>query len=151
MQAQPATLESGKFKTRFGEVNFDESKVIEFPNGILGMPNQRNFFVSAFPDNKFESFQVLQSLDDTDVSFALLPHAVVPSLIDASDLDEVREFLEIKPEDMLTLLVVSIQRGMEGAKLSVNLRAPLFIDATNKVGYQIVLANSKYPVQHFLG
>lgn len=150
MQAQTAIMES-KYKTRFGEVSFDESKAIAFPNGILGMPNQRKFFISAFPDKKFESFQVLQSLDDEDVSFAMLPLAALDNLIDAADLDEVRQVLEMKEEDLVTLLVVSIQRNPSGARLSVNLRAPLFVDSANKVGYQIVLANSKYPVQHYLG
>ena len=151
MQAQTAVREESKFKTRFGEVKFDESKAIAFPNGILGMPNQKKFFVSAFPDSKFESFQVLQSLDDTEVSFALIPLATLADAIDTNDLEEVRQVLEMDRNDMVTLLVVSIQRNPSGARLSVNLRAPLFIDSANKVGYQIVLANSKYPVQHYLG
>ena len=151
MQAQTLTLEGEKFLTRFGSVEFDNSKAIAFPNGILGMPNQNKFFVAAFPDKKFDRFQVLQSLCDNDVSFALIPLATIGALIDKEDLDEVRNVLEMEEKNMLTMLIVSIQRTASGTRMSVNLRAPLFIDVENKLGYQIVLANNKYPVQHFLG
>lgn len=144
-------LTEAHFKTRFGEVSFDETKTLAFPNGILGMPNQKRFFVAAFPDKKFEKFQVLQSLDDNDVSFALLPLATLGNLIDAEDLSEVYNVLEIAPKDALVMLIVSIQKTPSGARLSVNLRAPLFFNVANKSAYQIVLANSKYPVQHYLG
>jgi flagellar assembly factor FliW len=151
MQAQTLELTESSFKTRFGEVKFDEAKAIAFPNGILGMPNQRRFFVAAIPDKKFDKFQVLQSLDDTDVSFAVLPLTSIGNLIDEEDLGEVRQVLEMDEKDTLVMLIVSIQKTPSGARLSVNLRAPLFIDVNNKSAYQIVLANSKYPVQHYLG
>ena len=150
MQAQ-ILEKSASFKTRFGEVAYDEAKVLSFPNGILGMPNQGKFFVSPFPSDKMDKFQVLQSLVDTEVSFALVPLAVLNNLIEDADLDEVRQVLEMSKEDMLVMLIVSIQKTPSGARLSVNVRAPLFIDTASKTGYQIVLANSKYPVQHFLG
>ncbi len=149
MQAQTA-LATETFKTRFGEVSFNESKAISFPNGILGMPNQKKFFVASMPEKRMERFQVLQSLCDTDVSFAVLPLASLTNVIDAADLEEVRQVLEMEKKDFLPMLIVSIQKTPSGARLSVNLRAPLFIDATNRAGYQIVLANSKYPVQHYL-
>ena len=137
-------------KTRFGEIAADGAKAIEFPNGILGMPNQKNFVISAMPDKKMDKFQVLQSLNDTDVSFAVVPLATLGELIDAEHLEEIRSVLEMNKADFLTMLIVSIQKTPTGAKLSVNLRAPLFIDTANKSGYQLVLASSKYPVQHFL-
>lgn len=151
MQAQPATLTETTCKTRFGEIAYDAARSIAFPNGILGMPNQKNFCIGAMPDKKMDKFQVLQSLHDQDVSFALLPLASLGELIEAADLDEVRQVLEMEKKDFLTMLIVSIQKTPAGARLSVNLRAPIFVDAQNRVGYQIVLANSKYPVQHFLG
>jgi len=150
MQAQ-ILEKAAAFKTRFGEVSYDETKVVSFPNGILGMPGQGKFFVASFPSEKMEKFQVLQSLVDNEVSFALVALNTLGALIDDSDLEEVRNVLEMKTEDMLVMLIVSIQKTPSGARLSVNLRAPLFIDTANKSGYQIVLANSKYPVQHFLG
>lgn len=151
MQAQSALIKETTLKTRFGEISYDEAKSIAFPNGILGMPGQKRFVISSMPDKKMEKFQVLQSLNETDVSFAVLPLSTLGDVIDSADLEEVRLVLEMEKKDFLPMLIVSIQKSPEGAKLSVNLRAPVFIDATNKTGYQIVLTNSKYPVQHLLG
>ena len=151
MQTQSAAKSETTLKTRFGEVAADVTKAIEFPNGILGMPNQKSFVISAMPDKKMDRFQLLQSLDDSDVSFAVISLETVGNLIDAEHLEEIRNVLEMKKADFLTMLIVSIQKTPSGAKLSVNLRAPLFIDSSNKQGYQLVLANSKYPVQHYLG
>ena len=151
MQAQTLEKTISTFATRFGEVSYDTTKTLTFPNGILGMPNQRNLFISALPDGKMDKFQVLQSLNDSEVSFAVMPLASLGELIEKEDLEEVRQVLEITPKDFLTLLIVSIQNTPSGKRLSVNLRAPIFIDVDSKVGFQIVLANSKYPVQHFLG
>ena len=150
MQAQSALKNETTLKTRFGEIAADAAKTLEFPNGILGMPNQKTFVIAHMPDKKMEKFQVLQSLNDSDVSFAILPLASLGSLIEEAHLDEVRIVLEMKKADFLPMLIVSIHKTPAGAKLSVNLRAPLFIDSTNKVGYQLVLASSKYPVQHYL-
>lgn len=151
MQAQ-ILEKAAPFKTRFGEVTYDENKTLSFPNGILGMPNQTNFFITTFPAGKMDKFQVLQSLNEQEVSFALVPLASLPeNTIEASDLEEVRKVLEMTADDMLVMLIVSIQKTPSGSRLSVNVRAPLFINAEAKTGYQIVLANSKYPVQHFLG
>ena len=150
MQAQLLETES-KFTTRFGEVSFDEANAIAFPNGILGMPNQSKFFVARFPGSKMEGFSVLQSLVDTQVAFATLPILPSSTLIDGADIAEVSKVLEIAESDLLVTLIVSIQKTPSGSRLSVNLRAPVFIDTAQKRGYQIVLANPKYPVQHFLG
>lgn len=150
MQAQSAVQSETTLKTRFGDIAADGAKAVEFPNGILGMPNQKNFVVAAMPDKKMEKFQVLQSLDDKDVSFAILALDTLGSLIDAEHLEEIRKVLEMSKADFLTMLIVSIQKTPSGARLSVNLRAPLFIDTANRTGYQIVLASSKYPVQHYL-
>ena len=151
MQAHTALKGETTLKTRFGDIAADGAKTIEFPNGILGMPNQKSFVISAMPDKKMEKYQLLQSLDDADVSFAIISLASLGQLIDDAHLEEIRNVLEMQKADFLTMLIVSIQRTPSGPKLSVNLRAPLFIDTANKTGYQLVLASSKYPVQHYLG
>ena len=150
MKAQTATKLESSLKTRFGYITCDEANTLSFPNGILGMPNQKQFAIAAMPDNKMEKFQVLQSLNDSDVSFAVLPLASLGDAISASDLEEVRKVLEMNGESFLPMLIASVQRNADGVKLSVNLRAPVFIDTATKIGYQIVLTNSKYPIQHAL-
>lgn len=143
--------ENNILKTRFGETAYNPEKLINFPNGILGMPGQTNFAVAEMPIEKLNKFQVLQSMVEDDISFAVLPLDIInEDSIDKEDLEEVRAILEFGQNDMLVLLIAAVQRSTEGNKLTVNMRAPLFIDVEKNAGYQIVLANSKYKVQHVL-
>jgi flagellar assembly factor FliW len=43
-----------------------------------------------------------------------------------------------------------VRRDDAGTHVSVNLRAPLFVDTRNHVARQYVMPNSKYPVRHSL-
>lgn len=140
-----------KFKTRFGEVAYTDNSVIAIPNGLLGMPAQDKFFIAKMPVEKLKTFQVMQSLVDDDTSFAIMPHDMLEEGLEAADIADMKAVLEIKGDELLIMLIASIQHTSSGARLSVNLRAPLFINTETKEAYQIVLPNSKYQVQHFLG
>ena len=144
------TADSATLKSRFGEISYNPAKTLNFPNGILGLPDQKRFAVAGFPDKRMERFQVLQSLVENEVAFCILPHELMAEKIDAEDIEEVRKVLDVQASDFLVVLIVSIHRTPSGSRLSVNMRAPLFVDVARKVGYQIVLANSKYKVQHYL-
>ena len=139
------------FKTRFGEVTYNQAAVLDFPNGLLGMPNQDKFFIAKMPVEKLKNFQVMQSLVDDTISFAILPLDFLEEGLEADDINEIKAVMEIKGDEMLIMLIASIQHTSSGARLSVNLRAPVFINTITKEAYQIVLANNKYQVQHFLG
>ena len=139
------------FKTRFGEVAYNQSAILDFPNGLLGMPNQDKFFIAKMPVEKLKNFQVMQSLVDDEISFAILSHDLLPEGLEADDIAEIKTIMEIKGDELLIMLIASVQQTSSGARLSVNLRAPVFINTDTKEAYQIVLANNKYQVQHFLG
>ncbi|PIR31740.1 MAG: hypothetical protein COV36_07195 [Alphaproteobacteria bacterium CG11_big_fil_rev_8_21_14_0_20_44_7] len=148
-EASEATVE---FKTRFGKVTYNPEKTISFPNGVLGMPNQNKFFIAKMPNEKMNKFQVMQSLVEDDVSFAVLPLEYLgENSLEQDDIDEIKNIMEITTDDLAIVLIASVQRSPSGTRLSVNLRAPVFIDVNRQHAYQIVLANNKYKVQHFLG
>jgi flagellar assembly factor FliW len=115
------------------------------------MPAQDKFFIAKMPVEKLKSFQVMQSLVDPDTSFAVMPHDLLDHGLVAQDIADIKAVMEIKGDEMLIMLIASIQHTTSGARLSVNLRAPVFINTDTKEAYQIVLANGKYQVQHFLG
>ena len=83
-----------KLQSRFGEITYNQDKVIEFPNGLLGMPGQTSFAIAAMPVEKLQKFQVMQSMVDQDTSFAVLSHDLVEDKIDEADLKEICEILE---------------------------------------------------------
>ena len=89
------------FKTRFGEVSYTESAVVDFPNGLLGMPNQDKFFIAKMPVEKLKNFQVMQSLVEDEISFAILPHDFLDEGLEAEDIAEIKTVMEIKGEELL--------------------------------------------------
>jgi flagellar assembly factor FliW len=137
-------------KTRFGEVIVDTAKAIVFTRGLLGMPERTRFALANFPNAKMQQFRLLQSLDDHNLSFITLPLDLENGIIAANDLRVAAADLGIKEENLATLLIVSVHRSPDQVKLSVNARAPIFVDAERKVGIQYVFQHDAYKVQHML-
>lgn len=138
-------------KTRFGEVMVDTTKTVLFPRGLLGMPDKLRYAISTFPGPKMAQFKLLQSLDDHALSFITLPLDVENSIISASDIRATALDMQIKEENLAVLLIVSVHRSPDAVKLSVNARAPIFIDAERRIGVQHVFQNDSYKVQHMFG
>ncbi len=137
-------------KTRFGEIAVDTQKAVNFPRGLLGMPDKSRYALAGFPSAKMQQFKLLQSLDDHTLSFITMPLDVENSIISQQDIRAAAADLQIKEESLAVLLIVSVHRSPDAVKLSVNARAPLFIDAERKIGVQHVFQSDAYKVQHML-
>jgi len=70
------------------------------------------------------------------------------NIIDAQDIYDAADNLQIAHDDLVVLLIVSVHRSPGSVKLSVNSRAPLFLDVKHKFGTQYVFQNDAYKVQH---
>lgn len=139
-----------KIESRFGAVTVDKAKAILFPVGILGMPDKHNFVLTDFPNPKLQQFKLLQSLDEHELSFITLPVELDNSILERADVDAACRDMEIDHADLAVLLIVSVHRGMTNVQLSVNARAPIFIDTRRQAAAQYVFTSSKYKVQHFI-
>jgi flagellar assembly factor FliW len=144
----PAVTET--IQSRFGDIVIDTSKALVFPRGLLGMADKSRFALSNFPSEKMQQFTLLQSLEDKTLSFITLPLQIENPIIAANDIREASQGLQIAEPNLAILLVVSVHRRPTEVKLSVNARAPLFIDSANKLGVQYVFQNDAYKVQHML-
>jgi flagellar assembly factor FliW len=139
------TLES-----RFGTIKVNADNSVYFPRGILGFPENMDFYIADFPNSKMERFKVLRCVNEPELSFVVLPIAVDNKFIDNADIEEACEILEVSTESLAMLLIVSVHRKTSAVSLSVNVRAPIFIDTEKKVAAQFVLPNSKYQIRHFI-
>jgi flagellar assembly factor FliW len=137
-------------KTRFGEITVDTSKTIMFPQGLLGMPDRFHFVLTNFPNPKMQQFMLLQSVDDPSLSFITLPLNLQNAIIKAEDLRNACREARIDESNMAPLLIVSVHRSLNGVKLSVNARAPILVDAGQRMGVQYVFQQDTYKVQHML-
>ncbi len=137
-------------KSRFGEISVDISRAVSFPRGLLGMPDKSNFVLTSFNSPKMEQFKLLQSLDELQLSFITLPVLMNNNIIAAEDIRNAADDLQIEYDNLVVLLIVSVHRSPDSVKLSVNSRAPLFIDVKQKFGMQYVFQKDSYKVQHML-
>lgn len=141
----PDTIQS-----RFGEISVDANKALVFPHGLLGLPDKVHFALAAFPSEKMKQFMLLQSLDETKLSFIALPTAIDNAFISPQDIREVCRELDIAETSLGILFIVSVHRNLAEVKLSVNARAPILIDSVRRIGIQHVFQNDQYKVQHML-
>ena len=84
------------------------------------------------------------------MAFLVLPLAALPDHIHEDDVTDVLEALSIKRENSLILLIVTVRKAEDTTSLTVNLRAPIVIDAEARRAYQYVMSNSAYPIQQEL-
>ncbi|MGI6657731.1 MAG: flagellar assembly protein FliW [Desulfobulbus sp.] len=129
-----------KIQTRFGEIEYDPSQVIHFPEGLIGLSHLHDFLV--MPNKKQGPLFWIQSVNDpafavvvTDPTNFFLDYTVLP---DNSE----RRILGIDAgTPCYVLVIVSISEHRE---ITLNLSGPiLYTPATNR-GMQVILDDPRY-------
>jgi flagellar assembly factor FliW len=127
-------------QTRFGEVEYDPSHVLHFPEGLVGLDQLKNFLV--MPNKKQGPLFWIQCVDDPDFAFVVtdptnffLEYLVIPD-------DRDREKLGIDGQgECFILVIVSISEEKE---ITLNLSGPiLYAPVTNKA-LQVILEDPRY-------
>lgn len=133
--------------TRFGEILVDETKVIDMRGGILGFEHLKKF-VLHIQDEK-NPFWWFQSLEDGTIAFVVINPFIVKVDYEPVLDDNDARLLEIEnAEDVVMLAIVTIRPTP--FFVSVNLRAPIVINAKKRIAKQVVLEDTAHPVQYCL-
>lgn len=143
--------------TKFGVIEADISKSICFPQGIVGINDSHYYHLGNIPENKLPGAYILQSLDKEEVGFITLPLAEKfyigeDALLKYEDVRGAAETYEIDDENLMILVIAKIARSEDGGKLeiSINLKAPIFLDSKERFAYQHVFISKEYPVNYKL-
>lgn len=138
-------------KTRvFGEIEIDETKIITFSNGIIGFPELKRFTL-LYDAEKDGGIKWLQSLDETAFALPVMDPLYVKESYNPVVEDELLKSLgELNPEEILVLVTVTVPKDLK--LMSVNLQAPIIINAENKTGCQIIIDNATgdFPVKFMI-
>lgn len=129
--------------TRFGEVEYDPSHVIHFPEGLIGLDQLKNFLV--MPNTKQGPLFWIQSVDDpafafvvTDPTNFFLDYVVLPD-------ENERKKLNIEEGgDCFVLAIVSVSQNKE---ISLNLSGPILYAPETKKGLQVILEDPRYDIR----
>lgn len=131
--------------SKFGEIEIDENLIFDFIEPVIGYDNLSKYVLVEH--DKDSSFKWLQSVEEPSLAFPVTS----PSFFDIDYQFEIptdkAEKLELTSvESLITLNIVSIP-SVNPRKSTINLLAPIIINAANKKGMQIILSNSNYPVK----
>ncbi|RKQ35575.1 flagellar assembly protein FliW [Oceanobacillus halophilus] len=132
-----------KLQTKYlGEVEIDSEKIIEFPSGIPGFLDEKQFVLLDFPDNPV--FQILQSVSSVNISFIVTnPYLIYPNYSFELD-DNILETLEISSEkEVAVLSIVTLKDPFSSSTL--NLKAPIIINSNHMLGKQFIINKEDYP------
>ncbi len=129
---------------RFGECTFAKADVIEFPWGLPGFPNLRNWL--ALTVESQGNFVWFQSIDDVNVA---LPSADPYFMFEDYDPKlpaYAAAALEItSPSDFALLCVVVVTDNAD--EMTMNLFAPVVVNLRTRRARQVVLENSGFSVR----
>lgn len=131
--------------TRFGSVEVDERRLIEFPSGLLGFAQARRFALLQ-PDERGVFFW-LQSVENPDLAFVVTDPALWVEGFDAPLRPEQASEIGLRDEREAQRFVIVNRRG---GSLTANLQGPLVISAVTRRGLQLVLADRRWSTRHEL-
>ena len=129
--------------SRFGQVEVDDQRLIEFESGILGFPDFKRYaLVQTGTDS---GFYWLQSVDNPELAFVVTD----PRLFVAD------YQVPIKAEDLAKIGLDSV----EGAQVFIivnkadelltgNLQGPLVVNVATRSAIQLVLSDRRYATRH---
>lgn len=130
----------------FGEITIDDDRIITFSKGIVGFPELTEFALLHDSDKGADSIHWLQSLQEPAFAMPVMdPLRVCPDYNPEVDDEILKNLGELNPDDMLVLVTMTVPKEVE--KMSVNLKGPIIINATQKTAIQVIVEGDEYPVK----
>ena len=132
--------------TRFGEIEYDDERVISMPQGIIGFGNQKKYILLQPDDDAL--FFWLQALDDPSLAFVITnPRHFIPGY-EVNLTDDEREFLKVKKEEEIGVwVIVTVPEG-DPRGISANMLAPVILHYPTSRAWQVVLEDVDYDIRH---
>ena len=130
---------------RFGSFDTKDSKIINFPSGLPGFDDLSKFIILEVGETK--PIYWLQSTENRHIS---LPVIITFEILDDYNID-IRdndlEDLEFESKnDLLIMNVVVVPSDIE--RMTVNLAAPIIINAKHGIAKQIIIDAAELPIRY---
>lgn len=135
-------------KTKFfGEVDLDDKKVLDFPNGIIGFENYTKYAILYDEENQGGTrISWLQSLDEPALALPVIdPLVIVPEYSPMIEDELLKPLGSPADEDLLFLLALTVPSDM--TKVTANMKAPFIVNVATGKGVQLIVDNADYPVK----
>lgn len=122
----------------FGEIEIEEKQIIQFPFGIPGFDDLKEF---ALLDSGQYPFYWLQSTKQVEVAFILMDPFLLKADYQLEVPDNEFESIQLTGEKGSALIFTILTVRANGAMITANLQAPVVINPANKKGRQFISTN----------
>ncbi len=131
----------------FGTIDIEDEKIINFPNGIIGFENLKNF--ALIYDSEREERSKISWLQSMEEPLMVLP--VISPLELMEDYAPIIEDELMKnigdPADADVLIFVTLSIPSDLTKMTANLKAPFIINTVDRKAMQVIVENEEYKVK----
>ena len=132
--------------TRFGDIEFGPAEVLFMRDGLIGFPQLQEFVLISHKDDS--PFRWLQSVQEPAVAFlCAIPQHYLPTYNPSLPASVVEGLKLTEDTERYVLTTASIPRGMPN-EMTLNLAAPILINAASRGAVQFVLDDEAYTVKH---
>ncbi|MEK4079038.1 flagellar assembly protein FliW [Solibacillus sp. FSL K6-1126] len=133
-----------KIQTAYmNDIEINEADIIHFQHGLPGFEEERQFILLSISNDSI--YQVLQSINTKEIAFIVASPFI--TIKDYNfELDEATvESLQINDEREVAVLgIVTLKETL--ASSTINLKAPIILNTTNKQAKQVILDNSTFTI-----
>lgn len=131
----------------FGTIGVDETKIINFPDGIVGFPFMQKFLLINDMDKKESKISWLQSIDEPEFAMPVIDPLIIKEDYNPMVEDELFETIgELREDNTFVLVTMTVPQNIE--KMTVNLMAPIIINTDTLKAAQIIVEEEGYTVKY---
>jgi len=131
--------------SRFGTVEVDDDRLIQFESPLLGFSQYRRF--ALLQPNDDSAFFWLQSVDSPDLAFVVTDPTLFVTGYEVPIRKDQMASLRLESLDDAQVLVIV---NKYGESLTGNLQGPIVINTMTGAAEQLVLADQRWSTRHKL-
>ncbi len=125
--------------SRFGRLSVDDDRIINFPSGLLGFPEHRQFALIQTSEENY--FFWLQSVEDQALAFVVTDPSIFFKDYEVPVREETQQELRLSDPSFVQVFVIC---NKVGDWLTGNLLGPIVVNAANRLAQQVVLTEKKW-------
>lgn len=135
-------------KTKFfGEVDLPEEKIVTLDRGLIGLEQYKKFTILYDCEKEESNISWLQSVDEQALALPVIKPWLVKEDYNPVVEDELLSHIgELTEENLVILLTMTVPENLK--EMSVNLKAPIVINADTRKGVQVIAENQDYEVKY---
>ena len=132
----------------FGNITYDPEDVLEFPNGLFGFEQEKQFLLLPFSGSQ-GNMLCLQSISAPSPAFILMnPFSLKPDYAPLLSREEL-QLMGVTHSHELCYYVMCVVREPVGES-TVNLRCPVVVNPDLRRACQVILEGDVYHMRHRL-